>query len=405
MDSVKIGKYLTELRKSYKVTQDELALRLGVSRQAVSRWETGNSVPNVELLLKTSELYGITIDTILNADVSTLRVKERNPLVDSKLNPKKIFVIGCGRWGTFLAWYLDKIGHKVSLYGRENSVNMQRLQTWHKNDYLILPESVRLTTILEETAEADYLVISVSSQSLHAVTTQLEQLKIKEKIIVLCMKGLEIHSGRRLSQIADDTLDHSNRVAVWLGPGHVQDFIRGIPNCMVIDSSSEFVKDELISSFSSDLIRFYYGTDLVGNEIGAAAKNVIGIAAGMLDGLECSTLKGALMARGSKEVRRLIGAMGGKEHSAYGLCHLGDYEATLFSKHSQNRCYGEAIVIGKGYDKLAEGAHTVKALRNLGKNYGVELPICEAVYQILYNNKQPKLILERLFSRSLKSEF
>lgn len=405
MDNVKIGKYLAELRKSYKVTQDELALRLGVSRQAVSRWETGSSVPDVELLLKISELYGITIDAILHADISTLRVKTRNPLIDGNLNSKKIFVIGCGRWGTFLAWYLDKIGHKISLYGRKSSINMQQLKTWHKNDYLILPESVRLTTTLEEAAASDYLVISVSSQNLHAVAAQLKQLAIKEKIIVLCMKGLEIDSGRRLSQIVDDTLDHSNHVAVWLGPGHVQDFIRGIPNCMVIDSNSEFIKDELISSFSSDLIRFYYGTDLIGNEIGAAAKNVIGIAAGMLDGLECSTLKGALMARGSKEVGRLIGALGGKEYSAYGLCHLGDYEATLFSKHSQNRCYGEAIVTGKGYDKLAEGVYTVKALRNLGKNYGIELPICEAVYQLLYHNKQPKLILEQLFTRSLKSEF
>lgn len=404
MDSVKIGKYLAELRKSYKVTQDELALRLGVSRQAVSRWETGGSVPDVELLLKISELYGITIDAILHADAAALRVRERNPLADGKLNPKKISVIGCGRWGTFLTWYFDKIGHRVSLYGREDSVNMRRLQTWHKNDYLALPESVKLTTLMEDAGEADYIVISVSSQSLQAVVTQLKQLEIREKVIVLCMKGLEMHSGRRLSQIVDDTLDHSNRSAVWLGPGHVQDFVRGIPNCMVIDSSSEFLKDELISAFSSDLIRFYYGTDLVGNEIGAAAKNVMGIAAGMLDGLECSTLKGALMARGSREIGRLIGAMGGKEQSAYGLCHLGDYEATLFSTHSQNRCYGEAVVLGKGYDKLAEGVHTVKALRNLGKNYGIELPICEAVYQILYHDKQPRLILERLFSRSLKSE-
>ena len=405
MDSVKIGKYLAQLRKSYKVTQEELALRMGVSRQAVSRWETGSSVPDVEILLKISELYGITIDAILHADISALRVRERNPLVDHKADPKKIFVIGCGRWGTFLAWYLDKIGHRVSLYGRETSANMQRLQACRKNEYLTLSESIRLTTVLEEAAGADYIAISVSSQNLQAVVSQLKQLEIKEKLIVLCMKGLEVPSGRRLSQIADDTLDHSNRVAVWLGPGHVQDFIRGISNCMVIDSSSEFAKDELISSFSSDLIRFYFGTDLVGNEIGAAAKNVIGIAAGMLDGLECSTLKGALMARGSREVGRLIGAMGGKEHSAYGLCHLGDYEATLFSKHSQNRCFGEAVVTGKGYDKLAEGANTVKALRNLGKNYGVELPICEAVYQILYQNKQPRLILEQLFNRSLKSEF
>ena len=359
----------------------------------------------MEVLLKISELYGVTIDNIIHADTSSLKIREHKLLVDDRFRTKRIFVIGCGRWGTFLAWYLDKLGHKVSLYGRENSVNMKRLQEERKNDYLMLSESVKFTTRLKEATEADYLVISISSQSLQEVAKQLRQLELKEKTIVLCMKGIEIHSGRRLSQIVDDTLDHSNRSAVWLGPGHVQDFVHGIPNCMVIDGNDEFIKNELITAFSSDLIRFYYGTDLVGNEIGAAAKNVIGIAAGMLDGLGRSTLKGALMSRGSREIGRLIKAMGGKEYSVYGLCHLGDYEATIFSKYSQNRCYGEAIVSGKGYDKLAEGVHTVKALRNLGKNYGVELPICEAVYQILYNGKQPESILEWLFHRSLKNEF
>ena len=266
----------------------------------------------MEVLLKISELYGVTIDNIIHAETSSLKIREHKLLVDDRFRTKRIFVIGCGRWGTFLAWYLDKLGHKVSLYGRENSVNMKRLQEERKNDYLMLSESVKLTTRLKEATEADYLVISISSQSLQEVAKQLRQLELKEKTIVLCMKGIEIHSGRRLSQIVDDTLDHSNRSAVWLGPGHVQDFVHGIPNCMVIDGNDEFIKNELITAFSSDLIRFYYGTDLVGNEIGAAAKNVIGIAAGMLDGLERSTLKGALMARGSREIGRLIKAMGGR---------------------------------------------------------------------------------------------
>ncbi len=110
---------------------------------------------------------------------------------------------------------------------------------------------------------------------------------LQSKIFVLCMKGIEIETGRKLSQIASDTLADNNKVAVWLGPGHVQEFYRGVPNCMVIDSTDELVKDELIRNFSSELIRFYYGTDLIGNEIGAAAKNVIGIAAGMLEGWIC----------------------------------------------------------------------------------------------------------------------
>lgn len=321
------------------------------------------------------------------------------------MNAKKIFVIGCGRWGTFIAWYLDKIGHEVSLYGREQSANMKQLRETGKNQYLSLSETVGLTTSYEEIGLTDYIVISVGSQQLQSVVSDIAARAVQGKTVILCMKGIEIETGRRLSQIASDTLDESNRIAVWLGPGHVQEFLKGVPNCMVIDSADEAVKDDLIRSFTSDLIRFYYGTDLIGNEIGAAAKNVVGLAAGMLDGLELSSLKGALMSRGTNEIGRLIAAMGGNWDTVYGLCHLGDYEATLFSEHSHNRAFGQSFVKGVKFDKLAEGCYTVKAICRLGKKYGVELPICEAVYQIMYEGQDARSILKNLFDRSLKNEF
>lgn len=317
----------------------------------------------------------------------------------------KITVIGCGRWGSLITWYLDSIGHDVTLYGRENSKNMQRFIKDRKNDLLEFPESIKLETNLACVKEADVIVISVNSQGLQSLMDELKQYELTDKIFVLCMKGIEISTGRRLSQIANDNLDFSNNVAVWLGPGHVQEFYHGIPNCMVIDSNDSKTKELLVNEFSSDLIRFYYGQDLIGNEIGAAAKNVIGIAAGMLDGLDLSTLKGALMSRGTREVARLIKAMGGNELSAYGLCHLGDYEATVFSKFSHNRSFGEAYIRKEPFDALAEGYYTVKAMLNLGKNYGVDLPICTAVYDILYREKDAKEVLNELFTRSLKNEF
>ena len=125
---------------------------------------------------------------------------------------------------------------------------------------------------------------------------------------------------------------------------------------MVIDSDDDRVKRELVEKLSSNLIRFYIGADLIGNEIGAAAKNVIGIAAGMLDGVGQTSLKGALMSRGAREIARLIKAMGGSELSAYGLCHLGDYEATVFSPHSHNRRFGEAFAKGKRFTSWPRGA-------------------------------------------------
>ncbi len=317
----------------------------------------------------------------------------------------KITVIGCGRWGSLITWYLDKIGQEVTLYGRESSDNMQRFIKERKNDLLELPETITLSTDLSCVKEAEVIVISIGAQGLQRLMDELKQYELKDKIFVLCMKGIEIATGRRLSEVVEDNMDESNKVAVWLGPGHVQEFYHGIPNCMVIDSDNEEVKDKLIHSFSSPLIRFYYGRDLIGNEIGAATKNVIGIAAGILDGMGLSSLKGALMSRGTIEVARLIKAMGGNELSAYGLCHLGDYEATVFSKFSHNRQFGENFVKGTAYDQLAEGYYTVKAIMALADKYQVELPICRAVYEVLYNGKDVKEGLDALLQRRLKQEF
>ena len=317
----------------------------------------------------------------------------------------KITVIGCGRWGSLITWYLDSIGHSVTLYGRENSRHMQRFISERRNDLLEFPESIALSTNLGCTQDAEVIVISIPSQQLQGLMDELRSLGLKNKIFVLCMKGIEIATGRRLSEIAQASIDESCRVAVWLGPGHVQEFYAGIPNCMVIDSADEAAKRLLVNEFSSNLIRFYYGEDLIGNEIGAAAKNVIGIAAGVLDGLKLSTLKGALMSRGTREVARLIEAMGGNPFSAYGLCHLGDYEATVFSKYSHNRQFGESFVKGEKFEHLAEGYYTVDALMRLGRKHGVDLPICSAVYRGLYEGLSAGEAMNELFSRTLKNEF
>ncbi len=317
----------------------------------------------------------------------------------------KITVIGCGRWGSLIAWYLDRRGHAITLYGRENSANMQAFLETRGNGLLTLSESVKLCTSLSCVEDADIIIISINSQGLRALMRELKPLDLQKKTFVLCMKGLEIESGKRLSEIVEEECDESCRVAVWLGPGHVQEFWAGIPNCMVIDSRSSRTKKMLVEAFSGDLIRFYYGQDLIGNEIGAASKNVIGIAAGILDGLGLSTLKGALMSRGTREISRLIDAMGGNPFSAYGLCHLGDYEATVFSPYSHNRRFGEAFVKGEEFTQLAEGYYTAAALYKMAAKYRVELPICEAVYHILYEGKGAKDEVEALFARSLKKEF
>ncbi len=329
---------------------------------------------------------------------------------------QNISVLGCGRWGSFIAWYLaTKKGKTVCSWGPEGDYSYEVLKNTGKNEYVTLDARIDLTSDLSHALEhAEVVIISISSQGVRGFMQKiLASADVSEKIFVLCMKGIEVETGERLSEILIEAGIAPERIAVWVGPGHIQDFTAGIPNCMVIDSHNTQLKKMLADDFKSDLIRFYYGNDIIGTEIGAAAKNVMGIAAGVLDGGGVSTLKGPLMSRGAREVARLIRALGGNELSAYGLAHLGDYETTLFSRHSHNRMYGEMLVKGQRFEKLAEGVMTAAAMKRLGEKYGVDLPITNAVYDVCFAKDAESCDwksvcmgrIAQLFSRDTKFEF
>ena len=318
----------------------------------------------------------------------------------------KFSVLGCGRWGSFITWYLSSQGLQTLEWGRENSQSFKVLKETGKNEYVKLNSEVLLTSDLKQAVDfADVIIISIKSQGLRGLAEKVKALGGDKKTIVLCMKGLEEDTGKRLTEIMIETGYDKQKLCVWVGPGHIQEFTQGKPNCMVIDGYDESLVKSLAKTLKSNLIRFYYGEDIVGSEIGAAAKNVMGIAAGVLDGGGFKSLKGALMARGAREVSRLIKAMGGNELSAYGLCHLGDYETTLFSEFSNNRRFGEELYRGIKFDKLAEGVYTAKAMMVLAKKYKVELPITQAVYNIVYENHDPLAELLTLFGRKNVTEF
>ncbi|MDE6505069.1 MAG: glycerol-3-phosphate dehydrogenase [Clostridia bacterium] len=328
----------------------------------------------------------------------------------------KISVLGCGRWGSFIAWYQATVlKNKVISWGPEGEYSYEVLKSTGKNEYVALDKSIELTCDLQHAVSAsEIIIISISAQGLRGFMKKVTACGIKDKIFVLCMKGIEETTGKRLSEVMTESGVDKNKIAVWVGPGHIQAFTQGIPNCMIIDSCSEELKRYIADNFKSNLIRFYYGNDIVGSEIGAAAKNVLGIAAGVLDGSGYVSLKGPLMARGAYEVGKLIQAMGGKFSSAYGLAHLGDYETTLFSEFSHNRRYGEMMAQGNRFEKLAEGVMTAKAMKELGDKFGVELPITNAVYEACFHShvfeggdgaKTCMQIILKLFERQTKSEF
>lgn len=316
-------------------------------------------------------------------------------------------LLGCGRWGSFIAWYLNKQGNDVTVWGLEGDPIVEDLFKTRKNEYVEFPNSIELTKDLKYALEkSDYVIISISAQAVRNLMENVSKIDCyKNKKFILCMKGIEDKTGARLSTILIEFGVPKENIAVWVGPGHIQSFVNGVPSVMLIDSYNDELSLFLAKYLRSDLIRFYQGHDIIGSEIGAAAKNVMGIAAGLLDGMGYSSLKGGLMARGTREVARLIHACGGNELSAYGLCHLGDYEATLFSKFSHNRMWGESFAKGETFNKLAEGVATSSAMLKLAESVGVELPITKTVYDVIHGNITKQEAIKKLFARENLQEF
>jgi glycerol-3-phosphate dehydrogenase (NAD(P)+) len=322
---------------------------------------------------------------------------------------KDISVIGAGRWGTFLAWYAankcaDRIKN-VLLYDLKNSPNFIELRDTGKNEYLSLSDNMSMHENLEDILVNDTIIISIGCQHLRSLAKQLNGHGLNGKTFLLAMKGLEEPSAKILHDVVKEEISQEITIATLSGPGHVQDYMKNVPSAVVIDCYREEIKDYWIKLLQSDLIRFYYGSDLIGDQIGAALKNVAGLAAGILDGLGWHGLKGALMARTPIEVGRFIKHFGGNPMTAYGLAHLGDYEATLFSKFSHNRTYGENFAKGEKFGKLAEGVATLKAVKIIADKEEIDMPICQALYAAIYENADIKTTIRSMFDRRLKKEF
>ena len=163
-----------------------------------------------------------------------------------------ITVLGCGRWGSFLAWYHGQ-KHNVAVWGRAGSRGFAQLCETRANGYVTLPDSVRTQPDLGRAlAFSDTIVISISAQQLRTFARQLNEFPISGKTFILCMKGLECETGKRLTQVFQEEVHQPVALAVWVGPGHVQDFTAGIPNCMVVDSASEAVTSHVVNTFSSE---------------------------------------------------------------------------------------------------------------------------------------------------------
>jgi len=328
----------------------------------------------------------------------------------------KIGILGAGTWGTALGILLTDNGHDVTLWtkleneakaldaSRDNLKNLPGAK---------LPDNVKITLDLKEACtDKDLIVMAVASPYVRTTAREASPYIKDKQIIVNVSKGIENDTLLTLVDVIREEIPQAD-VAVMSGPSHAEEVSRRIPTTIVVGSPSKETAQFIQDVFMNEVFRVYTSPDVIGIELGAALKNVIALAAGIIDGLGMGdNTKAALMTRGIAEISRLGIKMGGCMETFAGLSGIGDLFVTCTSRHSRNRQAG--YLIGKGYTldevikevkQVVEGVNTAKAALALAKKYDVEMPIVEQINLVLFERKSPMDAASDLLVRDKRPEY
>ena len=330
----------------------------------------------------------------------------------------KIGVIGGGAWGTALSMLLADKGHVVTLWMYEKDLAEETARTRENRVYLpgfTLSPSITITSSLETAVGGrSYLLSVVPSHTVRAVAGQYAPYLEKDVAIISASKGIEIDTLKPLSEIFKDVLPapFHDRLCFLSGPSFAQEVARKMPTAIALASSNAVLAKKVQGILSNDYFRVYTNDDIIGIQLAGALKNVVAIAAGVLEGMGFGyNTMAALLTRGLAEIARLGVAMGGKPATFAGLAGMGDLVLTCTGGLSRNRTLGTRLgrgeklhAIMKETKTVAEGVKTAKAAWMLSRKYKIDMPIVDEVYQLLYEGKDPKLTLKDLMSRELKRE-
>jgi glycerol-3-phosphate dehydrogenase (NAD(P)+) len=330
----------------------------------------------------------------------------------------RIAVLGAGSWGTTLAILLTENSHSVTLWSFLEKDAETIVRTRENPAFLPgirIPESISITSDIDSAlAGCEMIVVAIPSQFIRSTLTKLRDVDFSNMYLVNVAKGVENGTLMTMSEMLHDTLPRltPDRIATLSGPSHAEEVSRRIPTTVVVASTSLETARKVQSVFMVPYFRVYASEDLRGVELGGALKNVIAIAAGIVDGANLGdNTKAALMTRGIAEISRIGVALGAHERTFGGLSGIGDLMVTCMSRHSRNRHIG--VEIGKGRKlpeilaemvMVAEGVATTQSAYDLARRVGVEVPIIEQVHRILFEGKDPLKACSDLMTRDPKGE-
>ena len=333
------------------------------------------------------------------------------------MSEPRIAVMGAGGWGTTLAGLLAGKGYDVRLWVREPEI-LESIRARRENTRFLpgvtLPDTLRATPDMREAADgAELLVVTTPSTWLRATCRALAaQLSSPVPPVLTVVKGLEIATGKRMSEVIREEIPALPAIAALSGPNLAPEIARGLPAATVIASEDAVLAARAQELFQAPHFRPYTGSDMVGVEVCGAVKNVFAIAIGICQGLNFGdNANGSLLTRAAVEIGRLVARLGGRPETVAGLSGMGDLVTTCLSPLSRNHRVG--LAVGRGEDfrtalgdsgQVAEGVPTTEAVTRLARRLGVEMPLCEQVYAILFEGRAPADAVRALMSREPRSE-
>lgn len=326
----------------------------------------------------------------------------------------KISVVGSGGWGTALSLLLLENGNDVSLWSFFEK-ERETMEKTGENPFLKgvpIPKELMLTTDLNCISGCDAVVLATPSFAVRETARRMKSLLSPETVLISVAKGIEQDTSLCLTQVIEQEIGTKNPIAALSGPSHAEEVGRKIPTAVVAASGDIETAEWVQDLFMNQRFRVYASTDIIGVELAAALKNVIALCTGCCDGMGLGdNTKAMLMTRGLTEIARVGEKMGGRKETFAGLAGMGDLIVTCTSNHSRNRRAGLLIGGGKTAKQaceevgaVVEGYYAAASGYHLAKKYGVEMPITEATYNVLYNDAPPEEAVMRLMSREKRHE-
>lgn len=329
----------------------------------------------------------------------------------------KIGIIGSGSWGTALACKAAQAGNESWLYCRREEQAIALQTTKENKEYLkgvILPDALTTSSNLKQVVQdCNILLIVMPSIYVRSMLQQLRALVSAHTTVVICSKGIERETGKRLSEVANEELGPvTSRLAILSGPNHAEEIGRDLPATTVVAATTKETAEFIQKALSTYNFRVYVNEDMIGVELAGTTKNIIALAAGIVDGMALGdNCKSALLTRGLHEMTKFGVALGARRETYAGLAGMGDLIATCMSPHSRNRAAGQKLADGETMDYImnhsnmvVEGFFAVKTVYEVAKAKQLDMPITSALYEVLYHQKSPKDALMDLMGRHLKDE-